>query len=232
MAAPIRLDAKGYQRKLKKADKPSVRGKFLDALLDGKAVSAAAAIASVSPHQIMDSRKADPEFDQQVLDALEVRGELSTFRGKKLVEASKVDLVEDVRSREVRPTVAAESMGISAGTLRLERNRDPDFDQAVQAAENAILDKVEDSLYSTALKGNVRAIEIVLYNKRPEEWAPQRVLERKIIEDAAAETAARIMGEDAPDEETLAEKQAQVAKLAAEWAKRLPDDAPVLRLIS
>ena len=35
-------------------------------------------------------------------------------------------------------------------------------------------DLVEDALYQAAISGNVRAIEIWLYNRSPEKWADRR----------------------------------------------------------
>lgn len=87
----------------------------------------------------------------------------------------------------MRRVHAAEQVGVAYTTVLEHFRRFPDFAQAVSEAEMARLDLVEEALYETAIGGNVVAQQVVLYNRRPEEWADQRMMRARIEAAAVAE---------------------------------------------
>jgi len=215
----------GVKPKYRKLQDPVTRGKFLDAILDGNSIRAAAAIVDVDHTTVKSERGTDSEFNRQVTDAIEIRGDISGGQ-LKLTDEVKAQVVEDVKTRNIRPIIAAASAGIAESTLLKGRHQDPDFDHALLAAERHSVAKVEDTLYKTALKGNVRACETILYNRSPDRWAAPRTLERRAsrVEQQAHE---KIDADAAADgkELTLAEKQSLVQDLLADIANRTPNSS-------
>lgn len=106
----------------------------------------------------------------------------------------------------VRRVRASEMVGVHYSTVAEALNRDPQFAADVSIAEMARIDEVEEALYETAINGNVVAQQVVLYNRRPDEWADQRMLRSRLerAEERAAETE---------DEEEMAAVDALRAKL-------------------
>lgn len=107
---------------------------------------------------------------------------------RKFDELKKTTYVRLLR-QGVRRYKAAEIVGVSYPTVWTHLKSDPAFAEAVSQAEMAKLDEVEEALYETALAGNVTAQQVVLYNRRPDEWADQRMLKAK-LEAAEVERAA------------------------------------------
>lgn len=68
-------------------------------------------------------------------------------------------------------SAASDLVGISRVTIYQYRQDHPEYEEQVHAAEIRVVEAVEDALYAQALKGNVKAQEIVLYNRAPERWA-------------------------------------------------------------
>lgn len=85
----------------------------------------------------------------------------------------------------VRRVHASELVGVSYPTVLEHLDRFPAFADEVSQAEMARIDEVEEALYETALNGNVIAQQVVLFNRRADEWADQRLL-RSRLEAAAA----------------------------------------------
>jgi predicted transcriptional regulator len=85
----------------------------------------------------------------------------------------------------IRRVRASELCGVTYSTVREHMHKDEDFARDVSEAEMARLDEVEEAMYQTAIQGNVVAQQVVLYNRRPDEWADQRML-RSRLEAAAA----------------------------------------------
>jgi len=80
----------------------------------------------------------------------------------------------DALSKGLRKCRAAEEAGVSVQTVWRHRKTDPDFAEAEQGAEIQACDVVEDALYELAKSGNVRAIEVWLYNRNPDRWQYRR----------------------------------------------------------
>lgn len=71
----------------------------------------------------------------------------------------------------------AENIGVSVRTLFLWRANKPEFFQALKKAQN-IADKiVEESLFRTAVEGNVTAQIFWLKNRQPEQWRDKQSIE-------------------------------------------------------
>lgn len=115
---------------------------------------------------------------------------------RKFDELKKTTYVRLLR-QGVRRYKAAEIVGVSYPTVWTHLKSDPEFAEAVSQAEMAKLDEVEEALYETALAGNVTAQQVVLYNRRPDEWADQRMIKAR-QELAAAEAAAAQVQEGGP----------------------------------
>lgn len=73
-----------------------------------------------------------------------------------------------------RRGAAADQVGVTRQTVRMAYQADPDFRAAVDQAEMDANEPVEDALYQAAIAGNVRAIEVWLYNRTGERWKDQR----------------------------------------------------------
>lgn len=76
----------------------------------------------------------------------------------------------------VRPLHAAHELGWSPAKLR-KMMRDRDFADLAATAEEMVDESVEQSLYAAATKGNVRAQQFWLLNRRSDKWRDVRHLE-------------------------------------------------------
>lgn len=114
-------------------------------------------------------------------------------RFDELRRASYVQMIR-MGARRVK---AAELIGVSYTTVRYHLERDEAFRAEVETAEEARIDEVEEALYAAAINGNVAAQQVVLYNRRSQDWADQRRLFAKL--EAAATTAAEARGGDVAD---------------------------------
>jgi hypothetical protein len=81
-----------------------------------------------------------------------------------------------LRSGKHRCT-ASRSVGVSHSLVCMYRNEHPEFAKEETAAEMEADGQVVDSLFTTALSGNVAAICAWLYNRRPDEWKDRRKFE-------------------------------------------------------
>lgn len=82
---------------------------------------------------------------------------------------------------------AAEAVEVSPALVWSLRRTDEEFREQVEASRERGIDSatadVEDSLLSQAKKGNVVAIQVWLYNRRPDRWRDRRNIEIKGLED-------------------------------------------------
>jgi hypothetical protein len=94
------------------------------------------------------------------------------FDGTRITKYLK--LLEEGKTRKA----AAVGVGCSALLIREYRKRDPEFarqeEAAIEKGCDAKTDEVEDALHAAALKGNVTAIQVWLYNRRPSMWKDMR----------------------------------------------------------
>lgn len=76
----------------------------------------------------------------------------------------------------LRRMAAADAVGVVYSTVWRAIDADPDFRSAVNQAEMRADEEVEDALYQAAIAGNVTAIQVWLYNRRPDRWRDMRQL--------------------------------------------------------
>lgn len=69
---------------------------------------------------------------------------------------------------------AAREVGIHRSTIADYRKLDAAFAAEERLAEMDAIEAVEESLYQTALAGNVTAQQVFLYNRAPDRWADRR----------------------------------------------------------
>ena len=69
---------------------------------------------------------------------------------------------------------AARSVGIGRNSPGRYGGRHPDFALAIEEAEMAANEKVENALFQAAISGNVTACQVWLYNRVPERWQDKR----------------------------------------------------------
>lgn len=67
-------------------------------------------------------------------------------------------------------TAAAAAAGVPLRTVQRHAQRDPELRAAVEEAEDCAVVMVEDALFTTAQRGNVRAQELFLVNRAPGRW--------------------------------------------------------------
>lgn len=80
----------------------------------------------------------------------------------------------------IQPGKAAELAGVSAGTVRDHRKKDPAFAEAEATARAQAVEPIVDRLYSLALDGHLTAIMFVLQNRDPDNWKDMRRVEKKV----------------------------------------------------
>lgn len=74
----------------------------------------------------------------------------------------------------LRPTRAAESVGVSRQIVYAYREAHPEFRREELLAERESLEAVEDALYQAAISGNINAIKMILFNRDPERWSEKQ----------------------------------------------------------
>lgn len=77
-------------------------------------------------------------------------------------------------AKGIRPANAAKKVGIDRRTYQYHRVKYPKFAEACVRAEMDANELVEQSLFNAALKGNVTAQQVWLYNRDPEHWQDKR----------------------------------------------------------
>lgn len=77
----------------------------------------------------------------------------------------------------LRRMQAASIVKVDYGTVMRAKQNDPEFKRACEEAEYSLIDDVEDSLYAAArYDRNVRACEVILYNRASDRWKDKRAL--------------------------------------------------------
>lgn len=97
---------------------------------------------------------------------------------------------------------AAFALGWTPAKLKLMM-ADPEFKDCYQQALTMQIESAEEVLYRLVSRGNMRAIEMFLYNRSPDRWAPptQKVKissEKKVeitVRDSAVEAAKALIAE-------------------------------------
>ncbi len=73
-----------------------------------------------------------------------------------------------------RRHASAYKIGITPALIVAVRKRDPEFRKAMDLAERVANEHIESAMYRSAIKGNVTAQQVWLYNRMPEKWKDAR----------------------------------------------------------
>ena len=101
--------------------------------------------------------------------------------------APKPRIVGDLRAKIIGAlqagadmAIAAKAMGVDRKTIYRTMERDPSFADEVREARDFADERVEKSLFDSAMKGNVTAMIFWLKNRKPKVWRDQHdlVIER------------------------------------------------------
>lgn len=82
----------------------------------------------------------------------------------------------DCIARGLRISQAAQSCGINRSTYLDYYSADPEFKRAVDEAEEAATDRVENALFEAAVSGDVKAQTVWLFNRRKHSWSDSKNL--------------------------------------------------------
>ena len=102
---------------------------------------------------------------------------MANSRNKKFDAARQQVFLEALRKGHGRSKSCGKA-GITRQTFRRHYDQNPEFQAAVIEAETDLNELVESSLLNSALKGNVTAQQVWLYNRAPSRWADKRNVER------------------------------------------------------
>ena len=73
-----------------------------------------------------------------------------------------------------RRHASAYKIGITPANICAKRKTDPEFKKAMDLAERIANEHVESAMYKSAIKGNVTAQQVWLYNRMPHKWKDAR----------------------------------------------------------
>lgn len=82
----------------------------------------------------------------------------------------------DCIAHGLRISQAARSCGINRATYNDYYSSDPEFKRAVDEAEEAATDSVENALFEAAVGGDVKAQQVWLFNRRKQTWSDSKNL--------------------------------------------------------
>jgi hypothetical protein len=89
-------------------------------------------------------------------------------------DAARREIFLDLLRKGVRRTQACKKAGISRPTFNKCMNNNKKFAAEVAQAETDANELVEQAMFSSALKGNVTAQQVWLYNRDPDRWSDKR----------------------------------------------------------
>lgn len=89
-------------------------------------------------------------------------------------DAARREIFLDLLRKGIRRTQACKKAGISRPTFNKYMNNNKKFAAEVAQAETDANELVEQAMFSSALKGNVTAQQVWLYNRDPDRWSDKR----------------------------------------------------------
>jgi len=89
-------------------------------------------------------------------------------------DATRRELFLGLLRKGIRRSNACIKVGISRATFSTYMNANPKFVEEVALAEYDSNELIEQAMFNTALKGNVTAQQVILYNRMPERWRDRR----------------------------------------------------------
>lgn len=101
---------------------------------------------------------------------------------RKFNKRRRQEYIQAIRDGKYRST-AAICAGVSYDMVCKYRAAYPEFEMEETEAELIAAGEVENALYKSALKGNVVAMQVYLYNRRPDRWKDQRRINFSLSEE-------------------------------------------------
>lgn len=80
----------------------------------------------------------------------------------------------ELRSNGVGKMMAAKGVGVDYSTVAQYRAANPEWDEFDRKAAGEANEQVSNAMFQTALKGNVTAQQVWLYNRDPDNWKDRR----------------------------------------------------------
>ena len=97
-----------------------------------------------------------------------------TKKPREKFDANRREIFLGFLRKGIRRTQACKKTGICRATFNKYMNAYPKFAEEVNQAEVDANELIEQSLFNSALKGNVTAQQVWLYNRDPERWSDRR----------------------------------------------------------
>lgn len=148
------------------------RRTVLDLLEAGGTIATAAATVGFRRQTIVEAGRRDVEFGQE-LDAAVAVGASQRDASTKFTAEVRTRFFELLREGK-RRGVASRMLGLDPGTVRAYAQHHAEFRQERRVAESEADEIIESALFDTARDGNVRAIEVWLFNRKPNVWRDKR----------------------------------------------------------
>lgn len=92
-------------------------------------------------------------------------------------------------------STAAHEVGVSRQTIYEYAKSHEDFQELMADAGDLYMDQMESALFNKALSGDVIALQVVLYNRRPNRWSDRRkgaVISPDAVDEEIAKLEARL----------------------------------------
>lgn len=124
-----------------------------------------------------------------IIDDPSLHGYDGSQRAGPSFDADRKRLYVKAIRRGARRRTAAEAVGVGTETVWRHMRDDDAFNKQVLEAEESRVDEVEAALYESAIQGNVTAMQVVLYNRRSDEWADMRQLHARLEAAKVADNA-------------------------------------------
>ena len=92
-------------------------------------------------------------------------------------DAARKDAFLDLLAKGIKRGSACKKVGISRMTFNRHYNKNKAFADAVLQADMDANELIEQAMFNSALKGNVTAQQVWLYNRDPDHWRDRRNIE-------------------------------------------------------
>lgn len=110
------------------------------------------------------------------------------------------DAYLDGLANGLRRGAAAAAAGVTRSGVCKYYTRHPEYLEAIELAEIAACDQVEDALYQAAISGNVVACQVWLYNRWPARWMDKRNVQLSGVPNGATINVQFTRREEKPNE--------------------------------
>lgn len=150
----------------------NARAGVLERLEAGDTLTDAARYAGFGRQTVTRAAIRDPEYAKK-LDAAVVLGQSQRDASIKFIAEVRAQYLDLLRTGK-RRGAAARQLALDPGTVRAYAQQHVEFRQDRRVAEAEADEIIESALFDTAKDGNVRAIEVWLFNRKPNTWRDKR----------------------------------------------------------